>query len=194
MVKKGFTLVELLAAVAILSIIATITINISVKKINETKEKGRETLIKSIELAAKSYVIDNSKNLDNFSRNDNIYVTLETLIKEEKFNNSLVDPTTKKALSLQDTVYVTRNENGQINSTYDINQKNKSKIELNGPFNMHIKKGSNFEDPGVLATSSTGSSVTPIVTGTVNINEVGTYVLTYTHGERSITRNIIVYE
>ena len=97
--KNGFTLVELLATITLLAILATITINISVKRINETKEKSRETLIKSIELAAKSYVIDNSENLPNFSNNDNIYVTLETLIAEEKVNNSLVDPITKKGFA-----------------------------------------------------------------------------------------------
>ncbi len=192
--KKGFTLIELLAAITLLGILATIAINVSVKKINETKEQSKQTLIKSVELAAKSYVIDNSDILSDFSKNDNIYVTLETLIKEEKFNNSLVDPTTKKALPLQDSVYVTRTKNGQINAYYDIDQKNKTKIVLNGSFNTYVKKGSTFTDPGVVATSISGATVTATQTGTVNTNTVGDYVITYTHGGNSITRNVIVYE
>lgn len=192
--NKGFTLIELLAAIVLLAILATITINVSVKKINETKEKGRETLIKSVELAAISYVTENSDTIESFSSRDYVYLTLETLIKNEKFSNSLIDPTTNKALPLTDTVYVTRTTNGMINAIYDINQKNKTKLVLNGSYNMYVKKGSTFTDPGVVATSSSGSTVTASKTGTVNTNKVGNYVLTYTHGGNSITRNVIVYE
>ena len=91
-------------------------------------------------------------------------------------------------------MYVTRNINGQVNATYDINQKTKSSIVLNGSFNMYVKKETTFTDPGVVAKSSNGAAVTATITGTVNTNTLGNYVLTYTHGETSITRNVIVYE
>lgn len=191
--KKGFTLVEILAAITLLAILATLTINVSVKRINETKEKGLETLIKSIELAAKNYVIENSEKIESFKKNDYAYITLETLVQEEKITNSLINPTTKKPLPLSDTVYVTRSYNGKINSYYDINQKSKSKLVLNGSYNMYIKIGSDFTDPGVIATSKTGASVTATVSGTVNTNIEANYVITYTHGGNSITRNVIIY-
>lgn len=193
MKKNGFTLIELLAAIMLLAVLSTITINIAVKKINETKEKGKETLIKSIELAAKSYIIDNGDTLDSFIKNDYIYLSLETLIKEEKLTNSLVDPTTKTPLPLSDTVYVTRSTNGKITSVYDINQKNKTKLVLNGSYNIYIKKGSIFTDPGVVATSNNGENVEATVSGNVNTDVTGNYVLKYTHGDNSITRNVIVY-
>lgn len=191
--KKGFTLVEILAAITLLAILATLTINVSVRKINESKEKGLETLIKSIELAAKDYIIENGENVESFKENDYAYVTLETLVLEEKFNNSLINPTTKKPLPISDAVYVTRSYNGKITSYYDIDQKTKSKIVLNGSYNMYVKKGTEFTDPGVVATSKTGASVTATVSGTVNTNIENNYVITYTHGGNSITRNVIVY-
>ncbi|MBQ1812406.1 MAG: DUF5011 domain-containing protein [Bacilli bacterium] len=191
--KKGFTLIEILAAITLLAILATITINISVRKINETKEKGLETLIKSIELSAKSYVVENSESIESFKQNDFVYVTLETLVQAEKFNNSLINPTTKQPLPLSDTVYVTRSYNGKVTAYYDIDQKSKTKIVLNGSYNMYVKIGSQFTDPGVVATSKTGASVTPTVTGTVNTDIETNYIITYTHGGNSITRNVIIY-
>ena len=193
MKKNGFTLVELLASIVLLAILATITINVTVRKINESKEKSRQTLLKSIELAAVQYVTNHSDEIENFSNKDFAYITLETLVRNEVFTNSLVDPTTKKALPMSDTVYVTRSANGKISSKYDINQKSKSTLILNGSFNIYVKQNSVFTDPGVVATSSSGASVTATVTGTVDTSTKGTYVITYSHGENSITRNVIVY-
>ena len=193
--KKGFTLIELLATLAILGILATLTITVSVKRINETKEKSRNTMIKSIENAAKSYALEYGDENESFKNNDFMYITLETLVSKDLLTNKLVDQTTKKPLPLDDTVYVTRNNLSAIKATYDINQKNKSKIILNGSFNIYLKKGNEYVEQGITATDSNGSDVTSSVriTGTVDSNTKGTYVITYTHSDTSITRNVIVY-
>lgn len=195
MKKKGFTLVELLATLVLVGVLSTILIRVSVKKINETKEKGRITLINSIELAAKEYALEEGNKIENFNINNYAYIKLKTLVEAEKFNNSLVDPTTKKSLSLNDTVYVTRSFNGAIHSYYDINQNNNAKITLNGAYNIYIEKGNTFTDPGVVAKDSNGNNVTSsvVVSGTVDTNTVGNYVITYTYNNVSITRNVIVH-
>ena len=190
--KKGFTLVELLASLVLIGMLSTILITVSVKKINESKEHSRNIMINSIELAAKEYVLNNSSKIEEFKTKDCVELTLKTLIENEMFTNALVDQTKKESLPLSDTVYVTRSSNGKLNATYDINQKEHTKIILNGSFNEYVKKGSTFNDPGVTAISTNGSNVNPTISGTVNTNQVGNYTITYSHGGTTITRNVIV--
>lgn len=192
--KKGFTLVELLASLVLIGMLSTILITVSIKKINESKEHSKKIMISSIELAAENYALNNSNDIENFDTKDFAKITLKTLIEKELFTNSLLNQITKKALPLSDIVYVTRSYNGKIKATYDINQKDHTVITLNGSFNVYVKKGEQFDDPGVIATSSNGNTVSPTVTGTVNINETGIYILTYSHGDTTITRNVIVID
>ena len=192
MKEKGFTLVELLAALVIIGMLSTIVITSSIKRINRSKEKGRDALISSIELAAKNYALENNSI---FNGKDLVYISLQTLVSNESFTNSLVDPTTKKALSLTDTVYVTKLYNGNLSAYYDINQSSKGKIVLNGNYNIYIKKGEAFVDPGVVATDVNGNNVTSSVTktGTVDNTKTGYYTITYTYQNVTQTRNVVVY-
>ena len=50
--NKGFTLVELLAVIVILSIILSITIYIAIKAVNAAREKSYQVTIKNIEKEA----------------------------------------------------------------------------------------------------------------------------------------------
>jgi len=196
MKKNAFTLIELIATIAILGMLATILITVSVRKINESKEHARDTLLESIELSAQTYVIENIDELEDFRKNDYIYVTLQTLVEKEYFTNSLVDPTTKKSLPLTDKVYVIRNQEGNVIATYDVNQREKANIILNGSYNEYLKVGSTYEEKGVIATSPEGTNVTSevIIEGTVNTRREATYVIKYTYNNKTITRNVIVYE
>ena len=196
MKKNGFTLIELIATIGLLGMLATILITVSVKKINETKEHSKKTMIESIELAAKQYVSDYKDELSDFQNKDYIYVSLQTLVEKNYFSNSLIDPTTNKSLPLTDTVYVTREQNGEINAVYDINQKEKTKITLNGSYNEYIKAGTIFTDLGVSATSSDGTDISSSITttSTVDTTTPGTYKIKYEYGDISIERNVIVYE
>lgn len=196
MKKNGFTLIELIATIGLLGMLATILITVSVKKINETKEHSKKTMIESIELATKQYVTDYKEELLDFQNNDYIYVSLQTLVEKNYFSNSLIDPTTNKSLPLTDTVYVTREQNGEINATYDINQKEKAKLTLNGSYNEYIKEGTTFTDLGVNATSTDGTDISSSITttSTVDTTTPGKYKIKYEYGDISIERNVIVYE
>ena len=194
--RKGFTLIELIATIGLLGMLATILINLSIKKLNESKELARETLYNSIELAASNYVTENASELTELKNNDYIYVTLQTLVEKEYFTTSLVDPTTKESLPLTNTVYVTRDYNGNIKSTYDNEQREKVKLELNGPYNIYIKLGNSYTENGVTATLPNGEDESDFVKidGTVNTNLVGKYLIKYIYDDRYITRNVIVYD
>ena len=130
--KKAFTLVELLAAIVIMGILITVVSVIIVKKVNETKEEAYDQLITSIELAAKNYVIDNGDELVQYKTNDWVEISLDTLVNNEYLDN-IRNPKTKSNLPISDIVYVTIDYNGKISATYDINQHETDKLNLNGP-------------------------------------------------------------
>lgn len=196
MKNKGFTLIELIATIGLLGMLATITITISVRKINEIKEKSRDTMYKSIEESAKEYILDNGNEIQDFKLNDNTYITLQTLVENEYFTESLIDPTTKKSLPLTNYIYITREDNGTINATYDINQNNKTKITLIGKYNQYIKKGDTYTELGIKAINTDKQDVSENVqiTGKVDTNNIGKYIITYSIDSNSITRNVIVYK
>ena len=195
MKKNGFTLIELLATLLLLGMLATIVITYSIKSTNNIKEKANETMISSIEIAAKNYVLNNESKIENFESNDYAYISLSTLINENLFTESLIDQTRQLALPMTDTVYVTKTSNGIINAVYDINQNSKPKIVLNGSYNVYIKKGKNYNELGAKGYSTTGEDIsnTIVISGSVDNNTIGRYTITYKISDTSITRNVIVF-
>lgn len=69
-------------------------------------------------------------------------------------------------------------------------------LNLLGAKTVVVVKGAAFADPGVTAVEGT-TPLTPVVTGTVNVNTVGVYKITYTATNKdgfpaSVVRNVIV--
>ncbi len=191
MKKNAFTLIEILAAIVIMGILSTIIVTASIRKVNQARENSYKTLINSIELSAKNYVVDNENNLDDFLNNDWINISLQTLV-DNKYLNNIKNPKTNKDLPLTDIVYVTRNYDGKIEATYDIEQDNKNKLTLSGAYNIYIKENSTYNDPGILLNNSLiNSGVT--ITGEVNTSIVKKYQITYQYNGQTLKRNIIIY-
>lgn len=191
MKKNAFTLIEILAAIVIMGILSTIIVTASIRKVNQARENSYKTLINSIELSAKNYVVDNENNLDDFLNNDWINISLQTLV-DNKYLNNIKNPKTNKDLPLTDIVYVTRNYDGKIEATYDIEQDNKNKLTLSGAYNIYIKENSTYNDPGILLNDNLlNSGVT--ITGEVNTSIVKKYQITYQYNGKKLKRNIIIY-
>ena len=191
MKKNAFTLVELLAAIVIMGILSTIIVTASIRKVNQARENSYKTLINSIELSAKNYVVDNENNLDDFLNNDWINISLQTLV-DNKYLNNIKNPKTNKDLPLTDIVYVTRNYDGKIEATYDIEQDNKNKLTLSGAYNIYIKENSTYNDPGILLNDNLLNSGVTII-GEVNTSIVKKYQITYQYNGKTLKRNIIIY-
>ena len=194
MKKNGFTLVELIATLALLAMLTTLISRVVIKKVNEAKAYERNVLISSIELAAITYT--NEYNNVDLQTNDCAYITLQELVEKNLLNNDLIDPTTKKSLALSDTVYVTKDINGNTYATYNINQHYETTLKLNGKYNVYVKINDVYNEPGVKIISKDGSGTTGGITteGVVNTSEEGIYKLTYKYENISIERNVVVYQ
>lgn len=194
MKKNGFTLVELIATLALLAMLTTLISRVVIKKVNEAKAYERNVLINSIELAAITYT-NEYDNVD-LQTNDCAYITLQELVEKNLLNNDLIDPTTKKSLALSDTVYVTKDINGNKYATYNINQHYETTLKLNGKYNVYVKINDVYNEPGVIIISKDESGTTGGITteGVVNTSEEGIYKLTYKYENISIERNVVVYQ
>ena len=194
MKKNGFTLVELIATLAIVVMLTTIISRVVIKKVNEAKEYEKTILITSIEQAAISYTYEYDN--EYLQTNDCAYITLQELVEKNLLNNDLIDPTTKKSLALSDTVYVVKDINGNTYASYNINQHYETTLKLNGKYNVYVKINDVYNEPGVKVINKEGSTITGEITteGVVNTSEEGIYKITYKYGELSIERNVIVYQ
>lgn len=96
--KKGFSLVELLAVLVILGLLGIISVPIVNSSVKKSKEKAREVQINEIIKAAKKYAVKNSyvlPEVENTSR----FITFEELVHQKFLDSTqIVDPVTKKYL------------------------------------------------------------------------------------------------
>ena len=94
--KKGFTLVELLAVIAILGIIMVVVTPVVADLITSSKQKASEEQIKFIENAAMNWSTTHSNDIDT----DPYYVSVDRLITDGFIDqDELVDPKTKQKMS-----------------------------------------------------------------------------------------------
>ena len=91
--KRGFTLVELLATIVLLSIISVISYVSISSVIKKNKVNNCRNLIKSIEGASKEYVSDNRYN---FTNRDDKVITAEDLFRGNYLKNEIMDPFTNE--------------------------------------------------------------------------------------------------
>lgn len=132
---KGFTLVELLAVIAIMGMLAVIMVPTISGVIEENKKNNSENLKNSIKSSARAYISDNRYEikLDNKSCNNNntkreIFsinnktileskITVELLVNEgylKSNSGEIIDPKTNKSID---------KNNSYIKVTYDCSSK-----------------------------------------------------------------------
>lgn len=78
--KKGFTLVELMAVIIILAIISLIVFPAMVKTIDKSKQDLYDKQVKTLEKAAKDWSIQNTDKLPDEVDGDDCYLPLGDLI------------------------------------------------------------------------------------------------------------------
>lgn len=120
--KKGFTLIELIAAITILGLLFAFVIPSVGRIFSKTKDDQYDLMVTTIENAAKNYVNDNSElfygsDTDNTLikkvRNNNTCVitsvTLDTLIQNDYLKEGIIDPKTSTPFDTSKAVDVYNN-------------------------------------------------------------------------------------
>lgn len=92
--KKGFTLVELLAVIILLAIIAVISFAVVTDRIKDSRQRLYNVLVHDLEKAGEDYMLDNS-NIDKYHLNT-LCVSIQQLQEKNYLTkDSIVNPMTK---------------------------------------------------------------------------------------------------
>lgn len=108
--KKGFSLVELMAVIVLIGLIAALASIPINKAIKDYRKKLYERQIDQIVLAANDWVVDNPYLLPPYIESNSVHLTIEDLINAEKLDTKVVDSRNKKEISSCSYVEITLNE------------------------------------------------------------------------------------
>lgn len=124
--NKGFTLVEMLSILAILSIVITIVITIALNVVNSSREKTYTITINNIEKEARNYALENSDILPWSTEGINSKyeyqcITVGHLIDKGYFKGDVLDSYVSKNQKVKSDyyIYMERNKN---NKTLDMSK------------------------------------------------------------------------
>lgn len=119
--KKGFTMIELLAVFTLLGIIILITLPKMTATLKKSDKSSYDNFIKTIELATEAYVADNVTIKKGETKN----IALSTIIDSGYLKSNLKNPKDNKKVSqmTQTSVRVTKNNEGILSYTLDENTK-----------------------------------------------------------------------
>ena len=116
--NKGFTLIELIVVVAIIALLSLVLTPNVISLINKNKVNSYNDTIKSIEMAAASYVSDNRYSLGITCTNNEKYVSLQTLVKTGALTSIPTNPCTNSDFVDTEEVKITYNCNTKEYSYY----------------------------------------------------------------------------
>lgn len=117
--SKGFTLVELLAVIILLSILVIIIAKNFGGMVEKSKERSYQLLLLNIENASRSYANEHLI-LENISKiNPEVIIYIEDLVNEGYLELPLVDARVDKNISSQSSILIAL-EDGEITYTVTI--------------------------------------------------------------------------
>ena len=115
--KKGFTLVELLAVIVVLGLLAAIAIPNVLVPIKNHKQKIYEVQINNIKKAAKSWSAENVFSLPTDGQEKTIYLKdIKTFL-----DNDIINPLTDEKFGQCLEIYI-KKVSGQDRYTYEVNE------------------------------------------------------------------------
>lgn len=212
MKNKAFTLVELLGVIVLLGILSIVII----PKVGDSLENSKETALltqeEQIKKAAYDFLIDHTELL---GETDTITLKLGTLKQGGYLPIKLKNPKTRKPLSNESTITITKNENKYEmtlnlidleNATENIDN-NSPILVLNGNYIEYVEVNEEYTELGAKAIDSTGEeideeniSIQVLYNGeetTLTTTELKTYSVVYAVTDNSgnttsATRTVIV--
>lgn len=199
--KKGFTLVELLAVIIILGAIFAITFPLVTDNIRKTEEKAFNLQKEQIIAAAKDMVI---KEYVVIPDKQSITLYVGELKRKGLLPIKMINAKTKLTISNESNVVISRGNNSY---SYDVNiidleeestenNENAPVIRLNGNYVEYVEINTEYVEKGGTAYSNTGSPLTlnpPQIKlndnegGEIDTSKLGTYKLIYSVTDKGLT-------
>ena len=203
--KKGFTLVELLAVIIILGAIFAITFPLVTDNIRKTEEKAFNLQKEQIIAAAKDMVI---KEYVVIPDKQSITLYVGELKRKGLLPIKMINAKTKLTISNESNVVISRENNSY---SYDVNiidleeestenNENAPVIRLNGNYVEYVEINTKYVEKGGTAYSNTGSSLilnSPQIKsndnegGEFDTSKLGTYKLIYSVTDKGLTTTSI---
>lgn len=199
--KKGFTLVELLAVIIILGAIFAITFPLVTDNIRKSEEKAFNLQKEQIVAAAKDMVI---KEYVVIPDKQSITLYVGELKRKGLLPIKMINAKTKLTISNESTVVISRENNSY---SYDVNiidleeestenNENAPVIRLNGNYVEYVEINTEYVEKGGTAYSNTGSPLTlnpPQIKlndnegDEIDTSKLGTYKLIYSVTDKGLT-------
>jgi prepilin-type N-terminal cleavage/methylation domain-containing protein len=202
--KKGFTLIEMMAALIILGVITVIAIPLVEKAISNVREDAYNTQVNNILTGARQWGASNPGLLPDVGVT-NFYLLLSDLKLAGFIDKNIKNPKTKELFEDDKKIYIT-NIDGDFVYTFDtpgqpINPYSPI-ITLNGDALIYVNLNELFTDPGVLATTGTGTTIdSTLVTSVIQkegtvVNRIDSsglykYTITYSATDNGLTTRVI---
>ncbi len=138
--RKGFTLIEVLAVVIILGVIITVVVTSIFNLLANSKEKAYQTLISIIEQGAELYIQQDIEGVKNVVNNQGVYeVSLIELINADIIKDDLLDPRTNQFINLSKNVLVMKDTSNLLIYCFEDN-------ECPEPYILPFECGTTFID------------------------------------------------
>lgn len=194
--KKGFTLVEIIGVIVILSIILTICFPVVTKIINNGRQTSYNSIVEDIKKAASDWCLLHP-NLTPTKENT-LTIDVKTLKQEGLLNKNIKNPLTGKLISGESKIVISYSKGSYVYTVNIVDMDNNSQ-SINGPQMVLVgdsivyfevnQDGIEYVDAGCNATDTNNNS---LVVSTSIINELDKIVSNI--DESKISSYKIVYE
>ena len=159
--NKGFTLIEIMAVIVILAVIALIVVPLITGSIKDSKQKLYETQLENIKSGAKSYMI----NLD-LPNTKPITITLDDLQKKGLVDKDIKNPITDKEFNKCMLIQVNKvSETEEIyeyeimDDINDCSENGDIIMALRGSINEEVVYGKPYNEPGIILETTKGDKI-----------------------------------
>jgi type II secretory pathway pseudopilin PulG len=203
--RKGFSLIELMGIIILLSIISVLVIPSIDRAMRDFKTKAYNSQLQTIRLAANDW---STENLGKYAMDEGQTVTivlgqlktggyLQDELINTKTNEPFPDDMQINIVRIEDTLkYYILDTTGSTTGSYE----GAPNIGLNGDYLQRIPIGSVYTELGAYATSHEGVAISGITTtikdssnltvASVNTSAVGEYKIFYSVTNNNLTRTI----
>ena len=155
--KKGFTIIELLAVITIISLILLLVVPTVTNLISNSEEKGYNIQIKSIKDAAINFTLENYSLFASSDKFDSFTIDLKLLKDLAFIDYEIKNPKTNKYFSDDTTIKLTRDKNNYDIEVFDFDSSSISDDVKYEDYLILIKASDLVDKNNVIVLNSNGS-------------------------------------